>query len=48
MSFNQTRDLLDVARQFHLNLTELYGKMLEHDWRSGRFVFPSYLKGAKF
>lgn len=29
MSFNQTRDLLDVARQFHLNLTELYGKMLE-------------------
>ena len=29
MSFNQTRDLLDVARQFHLNLTELYRKMLE-------------------
>ena len=29
MSFNQTRDLLDVARQFHLNLTELYGKMME-------------------
>ena len=29
MSFNQTRDLLDVARQFHLNLTGLYGKMLE-------------------
>jgi hypothetical protein len=28
MSFNQTRDLLDVARQFHLNLTELYEKMM--------------------
>jgi rubrerythrin len=29
MSFNQTRDLLDVARQFHLNLAELYRKMAE-------------------
>lgn len=29
MSFNQTRDLLDVARKFHLNLTGLYRKMLE-------------------
>ena len=29
MSFNQTRDLLDVARQFHLNLTALYEKMVE-------------------
>jgi len=29
MSFNQTRDLLDVARQFHLNLAELYELMLE-------------------
>lgn len=29
MSFNQTRDLLDVARQFHLNLAALYGKMLD-------------------
>lgn len=27
MSFNQTRDLLDVARQFHKNLSDLYGKM---------------------
>ena len=29
MSFNQTRDLLDVARQFHLNLAGLYEKMRE-------------------
>ena len=29
MSFNQTRDLLDVARQFHLNLAALYGQMKE-------------------
>ena len=29
MSFNQTRDLLDVARQFHLNLAGLYEKMME-------------------
>ncbi len=29
MSFNQTRDLLDVARQFHLNLSGVYGKMLD-------------------
>jgi len=29
MSFNQTRDLLDVARQFHLNLAGLYERMLE-------------------
>lgn len=24
----------------------VYEKMLEHDWRSGRFFFPSYLKEA--
>ncbi len=29
MSFNKTRDLMDVARKFHLNLIELYGKMTE-------------------
>jgi rubrerythrin len=29
MSFNQTRDLLDVARQFHVHLAELYGAMLD-------------------
>lgn len=29
MSFNQTRDLLDVARQFHLNLARLYERMME-------------------
>ena len=29
MSFNQTKDLLDVARQFHLNLAELYQEMLK-------------------
>ncbi len=29
MSFNQTKDLLDVARQFHLNLAALYSKMLD-------------------
>lgn len=29
MSFNQTKDLLDVARQFHFNLLELYQKMLK-------------------
>jgi len=29
MSFNQTRDLLDVARQFHLNLAGLYERMKE-------------------
>lgn len=29
MSFNQTRDLLDVARQFHLNLAGLYEKMMD-------------------
>lgn len=27
MSFNQTRDLLDLARQFHLNMAKLYGQM---------------------
>lgn len=27
MSFNQTRDLLDLARQFHLNMANLYGQM---------------------
>lgn len=29
MSFNQTKDLLDVARQFHLNLSGLYEQMLD-------------------
>ena len=29
MSFNQTRDLLDVARQFHLNLAGLYAAMMD-------------------
>ena len=29
MSFNQTRDLLNVARQFHLNLVALYGRMMD-------------------
>ena len=29
MSFNQTRDLLEVARQFHRNLSDWYGNMLE-------------------
>ena len=29
MSFNQTRDLLNVARQFHLNLVALYEQMLD-------------------
>ncbi len=27
MSFNQTKDLLDVARQFHINLSSLYETM---------------------
>lgn len=27
MSFNQTRDLLDVARQFHVNLCSIYAEM---------------------
>ncbi len=29
MSFNQTRDLMDVARQFHINLAGLYEKMMD-------------------
>ncbi|MBN2163552.1 MAG: hypothetical protein JW713_11460 [Pontiellaceae bacterium] len=29
MSFNQTRDLLDAARRFHVRLADLYSKMLE-------------------
>ncbi len=30
MSFEQTRDLLDVARQFHIGLAELYRTMMAH------------------
>jgi len=29
MSFNQTKDLLDVARQFHIRLAALYHRMLD-------------------
>lgn len=29
MSFNQTKDLLDVAREFHIRMADLYRQMLD-------------------